>query len=112
MRLRDIGRSLRDEKKVLRNGAILLTFGAFLVLLVLNADWVIKGFSIIFSTLSPVIYGIVLAYILNVFVHFFEDFVFRPLQKAPYAWLKRARRPLAVLFAYMVVIGEIGRAHV
>ena len=107
MRLRDIGRSLRDEKKVLRNGAILLTFGAFLVLLVLNADWVIKGFSIIFSTLSPVIYGIVLAYILNVFVHFFEDFVFRPLQKVPYAWLKRARRPLAVLFAYMVVIGVI-----
>ncbi len=107
MRLRDIGRSLRDEKKVLRNGIILLSFGAFLVLLVLNAGRIWGALSKILSTASPAIYGIVLAYILNVFVHFFEDIAFRPFQKCKSPVWKKLKRPLSILLAYMVVLGVI-----
>ncbi len=107
MRLRDIGRSLRDEKKVLRNGIILLSFGAFLVLLILNAGRVWSALSTVLSTASPAIYGIVLAYILNVFVHFFEDFAFRPFQKCKSPLWKKLRRPLSILLAYMVVLGVV-----
>ena len=40
MRLKDIGISLRDEKKVLRNGMILLDFAAVLVLVLMRFDQV------------------------------------------------------------------------
>ena len=77
MRLRDIGASLRDEKKILRNGMILLGFAAVLVLLLMKIDQVWAAISTVVGTVAPVFYGIVVAYILNVFVHFFEDIVFK-----------------------------------
>ena len=80
MRLRDLGRSLHDEKKILRNGCILLTFGAVLTLLILKFDLVWGALSTVFNTAAPVFFGIVIAYILNVFVHFFEDIAFRPFR--------------------------------
>ena len=48
-------------------------------------------------------YGIAIAYILNVFVHFFEDVAFRPFRDSKSkAWAK-VRRPLSVALAYLVV---------
>ena len=103
MRIKDIGKSLNDERKVLRNGLILLVCGAALVLLVLRFDQVWGAVSTVISTLSPVAFGIVLAYVLNVFVHFFEDFAFLPLKNVQSPLWRKARRPLAVLLAYLVV---------
>lgn len=80
MRLKDIGISLRDEKKVLRNGMILLVFAAVLVLVLMRFDQVWGAVLTVVGTVAPVFYGIVLAYILNVFVHFFEDVAFKPCE--------------------------------
>lgn len=103
MRLKDIGISLRDEKKVLRNGMILLVFAAVLVLVLMRFDQVWGAVLTVVGTVAPVFYGIVLAYILNVFVHFFEDVAFKPLRNVKSKLWKRARRPLAVALAYLLV---------
>ena len=103
MRLKDIGISLRDEKKVLRNGMILLVFAAVLVLVLMRFDQVWGAVLTVVGTVAPVFYGIVLAYILNVFVHFFEDVAFKPLRNVKSKLWKRVRRPLAVALAYLVV---------
>ena len=103
MRLKDIGIRLRDEKQVLRNGILLLSFGAFLVLLLMKFDQVWGAVTTVAATVAPVLYGIVVAYILNVFVHFFEDIAFRPFQKSKSKLWARVRRPLAVGLAYLVV---------
>lgn len=103
MRLRDIGISLRDEKKVLRNGMILLGFAALLVLILMKIDQVWGAIVTAVATVAPVFYGIVLAYILNVFVHFFEDIAFKPFEKSKSKAWQRVRRPLAVTLAYVVV---------
>ncbi len=103
MRLKDIGIRLRDEKQVLRNGILLLSFGAFLVLLLMKFDQVWGAITTVAATVAPVLYGIVVAYILNVFVHFFEDIAFRPFQKSKSKLWARVRRPLAVGLAYLVV---------
>ncbi len=93
MRLRDIGISLRDEKKVLRNGMILLGFAALLVLILMKIDQVWGAIVTAVATVAPVFYGIVLAYILNVFVHFFEDIAFKPFEKSKSkAWQRVAAR--------------------
>lgn len=103
MRLKDIGISLRDEKKVLRNGMILLVFAAVLVLVLMRFDQVWGAVLTMVGTVAPVFYGIVLAYILNVFVHFFEDVAFKPLRNVKSKLWKRVRRPLAVALAYLLV---------
>ena len=103
MRLKDIGIRLRDEKQVLRNGILLLSFGALLVLLLMKFDQVWGTVTTVAATVAPVLYGIVVAYILNVFVHFFEDIAFRPFQKSKSKLWARVRRPLAVGLAYLVV---------
>lgn len=103
MRLKDIGISLRDEKKVLRNGMILLVFAAVLVLVLMRFDQVWGAVLTVVGTVAPVFYGIVLAYILNVFVYFFEDVAFKPLRNVKSKLWKRVRRPLAVALAYLLV---------
>lgn len=103
MRLKDIGISLRDEKKVLRNGMILLVFAAVLVLVLMRFDQVWGAVLTVVGTVAPVFYGIVLAYILNVFVHFFEDVAFKPLRNVKSKLWKKVRRPLAVALAYLLV---------
>ena len=104
MRLREWGIHLRDEKRVLRNGMILMVFGAVLVLILLKIDQVWGIVCTGAATVAPVFYGIVLAFILNVFVHFFEDIAFKPFQKCKAKLWLRARRPLAVALAYLVVV--------
>lgn len=103
MRLREWGAHLREEKRVLRNGMILMAFGAALVLILLKFDQVWGAVCTGVATVAPVFYGIVLAFILNVFVHFFEDIAFKPFQKCKAKLWLRARRPLAVALAYLVV---------
>lgn len=104
MRLRELGLRLRDEKQILRNGMILLGFAAVLVLILMKFDQVWGAICTGFSTVAPVFYGIVVAFILNVFVHFFEDIVFKPFQKCRSKLWHKAKRPLAVALAYLVVV--------
>lgn len=104
MRLRELGLRLRDEKQVLRNGMILLGFAAVLVLILMKFDQVWGAICTGFSTVAPVFYGIVVAFILNVFVHFFEDIVFKPFQKCRSKLWHKAKRPFAVALAYLVVV--------
>ena len=82
MRWADFERNLHDDKKVLRTGMFLLAFAAALVLLVLRFDAVWGAAQMVSATLTPVVGGIVVAYVLDVFVHLFEDVVFKPFQKS------------------------------
>ena len=91
MRLREWGIHLRDEKRVLHNGMILMVFGAVLVLILLKIDQVWGIVCTGAATVAPVFYGIVLAFILNVFVHFFEDIACKPFQNCKAKlWLRPA----------------------
>lgn len=104
MGLREVRRHLREDKRVLYTGAALLAFAALLVLGLMKFDQVWGAVRTVGNTLAPVLCGIVIAYILNVFVHFFEDIVFKPFAKSKSTAWKKMRRPLAVALAYLVVL--------
>lgn len=104
MKLRDVRSDLRKEKRVLYVGAAFLLMAALLVLVVLYFDTVQGWVRVLFNTLAPVFCGIIIAYILNVFVHFFEDIAFKPFAKSKSTRWKKAKRPLAVVLAYLVVL--------
>lgn len=93
-----------DEKGVLRRGCFLIFFAALMVLGVLRFDQVWGALCTLGNTLAPVFGGMAVAYVLNVFVHFFEYTAFKPFAKSKSpAWAK-AKRPLAVVLAYIVVL--------
>ena len=91
----------RDRLKV---GSILLVLAALLAMTVLHFDRVLGALNTLGNTLSPVAGGLVIAYILNVFVHFFEDIAFKPFEKSKSRVWKKLRRPVSVTLAYLVVI--------
>lgn len=104
MKLRDVRSNLRKEKRVLYVGIVFLLTAALLVLVVMRFDTVWGWIKVLFHTLAPVFCGIIIAYILNVFVHFFEDIAFKPFAKSKSKRWKKAKRPLAVVLAYLVVL--------
>lgn len=104
MKLRDVRSDLRKEKRVLYVGAAFLLMAALLVLVIMYFDTVRGWMKILFNTLAPVFCGIIIAYILNVFVHFFEDIAFKPFERSKSRRWKKAKRPLAVVLAYLVVL--------
>lgn len=89
---------------ILRTGCLLIAFAALAVLAVLRFDQVWAGGFTLLNALSPVFGGLVIAYILNVFVRFFEDIAFRPFARSRSKIWKRLQRPLAVALAYLVVL--------
>ena len=89
---------------LVRAGCLLIAFAALAVLLVLRFDQVWAAASTLLGAVAPVFGGLVIAYILNVFVHFFEDTAFRPLNRCKGRAWQKLRRPLAVGLAYLVVL--------
>lgn len=98
--------SFKDEKirGQLKLGCALLLFAGLVALAVLRFDQVWGALRTLGNTIAPVLGGMVIAYILNVFVHFFEDIAFKPLQKSKSAVWAKLRRPVSVTLAYLVVL--------
>lgn len=103
MNLRDLGKSFKDEKKVLRNGGLLLLLAAVLVIFIMKLDVVGSFFGLLFNAITPLLAGIVMAYVLNVFVLFFEKVAFRPLEKLNNRIWNKICRPLSIFLSYVMV---------
>lgn len=91
----------RDQLKV---GCLLLLAAGLTALIVLRFDQVLGALNTLGNTLAPVLGGLVIAYILNVFVHFFEDIAFKPFEKSKSKAWKKLKRPVSVTLAYLVVL--------
>lgn len=107
MRLRELRKDLKEDKKILAVGAALLALAALFVLALMKFDAVLGAIKTLSNTVAPVFCGIVIAYILNVFVHFFEDIAFKPFQKSSSKAWKKIKRPLSVALAYLVVFSVV-----
>lgn len=101
-------RMTAEEKKLLRVGALLLVLAAILVLVIVRFDHVAGAVSTLGNAVTPFITGVVIAYILNVFVHFFEKVAFHPLNRVLKGkiWPK-ARRPIAVVLSIFIVLALV-----
>ena len=92
------------NRRALGTGLLLIAAAGVMVLIVLRFDAVFGAASTFVNACAPVFGGLVIAYILNVFVHFFEDLAFRPLDKLKSKVWLRLKRPLAITLAYIVVL--------
>lgn len=94
-----------DEKKPLRIGAILILMAIALVIFVVKVDSVVAAIYAVLSALKPLVYGVALAFLLNVLVTFFDGVVFKPLDKrmksSKWPIVKRA---ISVVLSLLVIL--------
>ncbi len=97
MGLRRLLQDLKKEKRILQAGTVLLIIAAVLALVVLHFDAVGAAVAKVAGLLSPLLWGVIFAYIFNAVVAIFHDLVLRPMKDS------RARQPVAVILSVAVV---------
>jgi len=87
---------------------ILIIFASILFYMMLQKTNLLSGWvSYIGQILSPIIIGIILAFIINIPLRFFENTAFAPLNKRSYKWWNVIRRPVCLLLSLVVFLGII-----
>ncbi|MGI6050751.1 MAG: AI-2E family transporter [Acetivibrionales bacterium] len=103
-----IGRIIRGEKgEKLKGGLltyiILITYAVLLYLLVSNIGTVKNYLKLLIQVLSPIIMGLVFAYVLNIPMRFFERVFYKKLELSKRALVRKLKRPLAIVTTYVAV---------
>lgn len=99
-----LGKFTHEDKRPIRVGLVLMISALVLILLVVKIDAISAGIGAVADALAPFLYGIALAYFLNVFVQLFEKIVFKPINKKVKSkfWLK-ARRPISIALSLILI---------
>ncbi|MBC8535278.1 AI-2E family transporter [Feifania hominis] len=84
----------------------LITYAVVLFVLLTNFKWVKGYFDGFLSVLMPVVYGIFVAFVLNIPLRFFETRVFASLERKSRLWQK-IHRPVCILIVFVLAIALI-----
>jgi predicted PurR-regulated permease PerM len=113
--VRDVKRPFRWDKKYLYWGvtAFLVIIGSIIFFLLLSRLSLIGGaLRQIFSALSPILYGLVFAYLLNKLMTFFEvsflDSLGNRLSPKSGARAKSISRAFGVILTFIILVGLVG----
>ncbi len=75
----------------------LITYGILLYMGLQHFDVIRRVFGYLFAICMPVIIGVCIAFILNIFLNLFHNKVFGKLENAKKTWIQKMRTPLSVL---------------
>lgn len=84
---------------------ILFTIG--IIFFFIHITDVVKVLNTIFAVLAPILYGLVIAYLLNYPYKAFYDHAFKKMG-TKHKWLKKLKKPLSLLLAYIIIFGIVG----
>lgn len=103
-----LGKVTNEDKKPIRVGIVLMLCAFILVIFVVKIDAVFIALTALANALKPVIYGIALAYLLNVFVRFFENVAFKPINKRAKSQVwQKTKRPLSIVLSIVLVVALV-----
>lgn len=85
---------------------ILILYTTVLIFFFIHLADVFKVLGVIFSVLAPVLYGLVIAYLLNYPFKVFHDHAFKNMGKK-HKWLLKVKKPLSLVLAYVIVFGVV-----
>lgn len=101
------GRVNGTRKKLsgrIKGNLILITYAVLLYLLVSNISVVKNSLGVILGVLSPVIMGLVFAYVLNIPMRFFELNFYKKLELSKRPFIRKLKRPLSIVTTFVAVI--------
>lgn len=94
------------KDKNFKNVILWITYAFFLLLIILNFKTVWSVFKTILGVLNPVLYGFILAFLLNMPYKFFYNKLFKKIGEKR-KFLKKFKMPLSIVCTYLLVIGLI-----
>lgn len=86
---------------------LLATYVVVLAYILLNIQNMYSVFAYTFSLLSPILIGIALAFMLNIPMKFFENKLLKSLDNNKKIFVRKLKRPLAILLTLAIVFGII-----
>ena len=92
------------KKSTLRNIIFIILFSVALIFFFINFKEIMKVLSFIFAVLTPVFFGLIIAYVLNSPYRLFYCHVFKKMGTKRKFFLK-LKKPLSLIISYAIVFG-------
>ena len=86
---------------------LIILYTTVLIFFFINITEVYNVLKSIFAVIAPVLYGLVIAYLLNYPYKTFYDHAFKKMGTKR-KWLKKCKKPLSLLLAYIIIFGIVG----
>ena len=84
--------------------SLALVVGLIFFFIYIREIWAFLG--VIWTVFKPVVYGLVIAYILNYPYKLFNDHAFKKMG-TKHRWLLKIRKPLSIVLSYVIVFGLV-----
>lgn len=94
-----------EDKRKVKIGICIAAFTVALFFVLQNITKWQTAASFLFSLVAPIVYGICFGFVLNIIMVFFENKVFKRLNKKP-KWVK-VRRPVCLLISVLLLVGML-----
>lgn len=88
----------------IRNIIILILFTTLLIFFFVNIKSVFSVLKVIFTVIAPILYGMVIAYLLNYPYKAFYNHAFKKMG-TKHRWLKKLKKPLSLTLSYVIIFG-------
>jgi len=85
---------------------LVILYTTILIFFFIHLSDVFNVLKAIFTVIAPILYGLVIAYLLNFPYKAFHNHVFKKMG-AKRAWLKKLKKPLSLLLSYIIIFGII-----
>ncbi len=95
------------NKKNMKGLMLLIVFALVIHAIVQNPDVITNVFSWIYTVISPIVVGAVIAFVLNILLRFFDNRVFARLSNSNKKFVVKLKRPLSLIAALLVAICAI-----
>lgn len=98
---------MKELNKKFKDNILLGTYLIILCFILLNLKSVASALGNIFNIINPFIIAFCMAFVLNLPMKFFENKVFKFLDKEKSSFVRGLKRPLSILATFITVIGLI-----
>lgn len=90
----------------IKNIMLVILYTILLIFFFIHINDVFNVLKTVFSILSPILYGLVIAYLLNYPYKAFHDHAFKKMGNK-HKWLKNLKKPLSLLLTYIIIFGIV-----
>lgn len=95
------------SKDTMKKIMFLIVFTILIAVVLFHIDVVLNGVSVVIGILTPFIIGVVLAFVINLPMNFYERNIFPKKLKEKYKIIRKVARPISLFFSLISIIGII-----
>lgn len=93
---------MRYDNGSLKQKLLLITYTVLLLVVALNISVFVRLLQVVYQSFSPILVGLVIAFLLNQPMSFFEKRLLKGMERSPRRWVRRMLRPASLLLSIVV----------